>query len=388
MTKKIQQIWAKKGDISVWDIGFGHYVAKFMHVDDYDRALFEGPWLIGDHYIVAEEWRPNFEPGHSIVNKIRAWVRLPSLPVEYFDPAILEVIENKTGKTIRLDTMTMSGTRGNFAHICVEIDLSKPLLSKYRLKRRVRRIEYEGLHLICFQCGLYGHGVDNCPTTKMESKEVEQRDEIPLTSNPVFEGGETEIPRPELAEDYGPWMLAKKRTRWKTSKPTARETTSLPMATNKALTMTVDSEGTSGSRFASLSTKEGKEDPKGRTDQIAIVNPTGIETQTLRLGASNGEIVSVESVSSGDVHHLKHGMVKILQRECSKPQDMDCGNMPDKEVSVVVTKVPSESDSLKGASVITLPKSLPTKAILKETNMKGSHVKKVSQDASTRPMSQ
>ncbi|CAN1146697.1 hypothetical protein LINPERHAP2_LOCUS15424, partial [Linum perenne] len=53
-----------------------------------------------------------------------AWVRLPSLPVEYFDTAILEVIGNKIGKTIRLDAMTMSGTRGNFARICLEIDLN------------------------------------------------------------------------------------------------------------------------------------------------------------------------------------------------------------------------------------------------------------------------
>ncbi|CAN1146327.1 hypothetical protein LINPERHAP2_LOCUS15185 [Linum perenne] len=137
MSRKIQQLWSKHGGISVWDIGFGHYVAKFMHAGDYERALFEGPWLIRGHYIVAEEWRPNFEHGYSEVNKIRAWVRLPNLPVEYFDPDILTTIGDKIGKTIRLDNTTMSGTRGNFARICVEIDLHKPLLSKYRLRRRV-----------------------------------------------------------------------------------------------------------------------------------------------------------------------------------------------------------------------------------------------------------
>ncbi|CAN1148993.1 hypothetical protein LINPERHAP2_LOCUS16789 [Linum perenne] len=35
----------------------------------------------------------------------------------------------------------LEGSRENFARLCVEVDLSKPLLSKYRLRSRVRRIE-------------------------------------------------------------------------------------------------------------------------------------------------------------------------------------------------------------------------------------------------------
>ncbi|CAN1310230.1 hypothetical protein LINPERPRIM_LOCUS27997 [Linum perenne] len=130
---------------SVWDIGHGHYVAKFMHAEDFERALFDGPWMIGDHYIVAEEWRPNFEPDYSEINKIRAWVRLPNLPVEYFDPTILATIGDKIGRTIRLDNNTRVGTRGNFFRLCVEIDLHKPLLSKYRLRRG-----FEGLNMKAF----------------------------------------------------------------------------------------------------------------------------------------------------------------------------------------------------------------------------------------------
>ncbi|CAN1170966.1 hypothetical protein LINPERHAP2_LOCUS29291 [Linum perenne] len=142
-----------------------------MNPDDYERALFEGPWMVNDHYIVAEEWRPNFEPGYSQVNNLRVWIRLPNLPVENFDPEILTLIGDKVGRTIRVDHTTRTGTRGNYARICVEVDLQKPLLSKYRLKRRVRRIEYEGLH-----------------------------------------PSEVDPPRPELEEEYGPWMLAKKKT--------------------------------------------------------------------------------------------------------------------------------------------------------------------------------
>ncbi|CAN1193024.1 hypothetical protein LINPERHAP2_LOCUS41831 [Linum perenne] len=153
MTHKLEQLWARKGRVSIWDIGFGHFVAKFEEDANYLRALLEGPWLVGDHYVLSEEWRPNFEPGFSQVNPTRVWVRLPGLPLENFDVGILTLVGNRIVKTVRVDSIILFGTRGNYARLCVEVDLQQPLISKYRLHRRVRRIEYEGLHEIYFHCG-------------------------------------------------------------------------------------------------------------------------------------------------------------------------------------------------------------------------------------------
>ncbi|CAN1165511.1 hypothetical protein LINPERPRIM_LOCUS33774 [Linum perenne] len=172
MVRKLQQIWGKKWRLWVWDIGYGHYVAKFMETEDYERALFEGPWMVGDHYIVSEEWRPNFEPAYSQVNNLRVWVRLPNLSIEYFDTAIHHLIGDRIGRTIRIDHTTLIGTRGNYARICVEVDLLKPLLSKYCLHRRVRRIEYEGLHVICYHCGCYGHEKGSCSVRQKQEQEA------------------------------------------------------------------------------------------------------------------------------------------------------------------------------------------------------------------------
>ncbi|XVF44396.1 hypothetical protein PTKIN_Ptkin02bG0116500 [Pterospermum kingtungense] len=44
----------------------------------------------------------------------------------------------------------------------MDVDLSKALLSKFRLRRIIHRIEYEALHMICFQCGKYGHQKEDC----------------------------------------------------------------------------------------------------------------------------------------------------------------------------------------------------------------------------------
>lgn len=46
----------------------------------------------------------------------------------------------------------------------VELDLNKPLISKFFFDDKVHRVEYEGLHIICFECGIFGHKKEHCPS--------------------------------------------------------------------------------------------------------------------------------------------------------------------------------------------------------------------------------
>lgn len=61
-----------------------------------------------------------------------------------------------------MDDNTIKANRSMFAWMRVEVDMTKPLLSKFQLRRRIRRIEYKGLHQICFVCGCYGHRQEDC----------------------------------------------------------------------------------------------------------------------------------------------------------------------------------------------------------------------------------
>ncbi|CAN1131806.1 hypothetical protein LINPERHAP2_LOCUS6604 [Linum perenne] len=210
MSRKIPQLWGKKGVVRISDVGWGFFVVKFDSVEDYERAMFGGPWMVGDHYVVIQTWRPYFRPEDSTLSTLRLWVRLPGLPLEYFDYSILQRIGDRIGKTVRIDHTTLEGTRGNFARICVEVDLSKPLLSKYRLRRRVRRVEYEGLHTICFGCGCYGHEESACPETIDAEKSLPGSTSF---SNPVFNEVDRGEERPEVEEDFGPWMKVKRQSR-------------------------------------------------------------------------------------------------------------------------------------------------------------------------------
>lgn len=47
--------------------------------------------------------------------------------------------------------------RAKYARICVEVDLTKPLVVMFMIKDRKYNVEYEGLHLLCTLCGRFRH---------------------------------------------------------------------------------------------------------------------------------------------------------------------------------------------------------------------------------------
>lgn len=56
----------------------------------------------------------------------------------------------------------MTGLRSKFARICVEINFAAPLLPSLIVFDFAQKVEYEGLHSNCFQCGMYEHHIDDC----------------------------------------------------------------------------------------------------------------------------------------------------------------------------------------------------------------------------------
>lgn len=96
------------------------------------------------------------------------------------------------GTMLRVDNHTSNQSRGNFTRLCVEIDLDHELVPSFTTLGREFFVEYEGLHLICFGCGKYGHRKDNCLSQpgQLEGKPVEE-ERIPGVSESMVESQET-----------------------------------------------------------------------------------------------------------------------------------------------------------------------------------------------------
>ncbi|KAI9107368.1 hypothetical protein K1719_021405 [Acacia pycnantha] len=172
---RINRMWHPKDPLKLIPLSNGYYIVSFSNKEDREYAFQEGPWMIEDHYLIVQRWRPNFNPWKADFQCIiAAWIRLPDVPFEFYNVESLRRIGNMIGKMIKVDRSTSIYDKGGFARICVEIDLKKPLVPTYMVFGEERPIIYEGLHHVCFACGKYGHQKVDCPMKEAQKKDQSQ----------------------------------------------------------------------------------------------------------------------------------------------------------------------------------------------------------------------
>lgn len=91
-------------------------------------------------YLIVQEWEHNFDPQNNKTNKFLVWVRFPKLPIEYFEEDFMMKIGRRIGRPIKVDSTTSLVSKGKFARACIEVDITKPLLSKFTLCEKVMPI--------------------------------------------------------------------------------------------------------------------------------------------------------------------------------------------------------------------------------------------------------
>lgn len=105
---------------------------------------------------------------------------------------------------------------GRFTRLCVEVDITKPLLTMFKLSRKIQTIVYEGIHFVYFGCGVVGHHKEERLKNKLENPPetrpgVDKGKKMTVTGDGQNEKAHT---RKDIHENqaemdtFGPWMLA------------------------------------------------------------------------------------------------------------------------------------------------------------------------------------
>ncbi|CAI0399594.1 unnamed protein product [Linum tenue] len=97
----------------------------------------------------------NLNPYEHEISSTLVWARLLVIPAQYFNTDAVMKIGKRIGRPLRVDQATSTGARLDYARVCVEVDLAKPLLSQFRIHGVKYFIQYEGLEKICLNCGKY-----------------------------------------------------------------------------------------------------------------------------------------------------------------------------------------------------------------------------------------
>lgn len=116
-------------------------------------VLCKGPWFLYGYYLSIQKWIPNFIPTKAILLESVVWVRLPHLPTEYYDGALVHRIGNSIGTLLKIDACTSSTLRGRYARLCVQVFFDTPLQNWNQIGNHLQQIIYEADGFLCTNYG-------------------------------------------------------------------------------------------------------------------------------------------------------------------------------------------------------------------------------------------
>ncbi|KAK9200230.1 hypothetical protein WN944_015427 [Citrus x changshan-huyou] len=209
-------MWHMISDFSVIDLENNYYLVRLNSSEDAVYALTEGPWVIFGHYLTVQPWNPSFDSTVTEIDSAVVWIRLPGMAFHLYDKCVLRKIGQLVGNVIKIDYRTELRERGKFARIVIRVSLTQPLVSRFNLDGRIQKVEYEGLPIICYQCGKYGHSSTFC-LNKQTSNEINK---VNSENNPQANVTVEKIDVPTVdnssRERFGPWMVVERKGRART----------------------------------------------------------------------------------------------------------------------------------------------------------------------------
>ncbi|PPD98674.1 hypothetical protein GOBAR_DD04303 [Gossypium barbadense] len=127
----------------------GYYLENFQIIEDYEKVLTQGPWIIYRQYLTVQLWTKDFSPLQPYPSVVMAWIKLPGY--------------RGLCKAAKFDFKNDNRIKGRFAKMAVFINLDRPLVSWVLVNGEIQRVEYKALSTIYFYCGNTKTTVDGEP---------------------------------------------------------------------------------------------------------------------------------------------------------------------------------------------------------------------------------
>ncbi|KAK8946520.1 hypothetical protein KSP39_PZI007476 [Platanthera zijinensis] len=124
---ELQRCWLPHGEFQLIMLSGDCFTCVFTSAEARDGVLMGGPWYINGFLVGLDVWSISFSPSTLSGLSSPLWVRLPGLPLIYWDKKNLGRIATMFGEPLWIDAITSRWERAEFARVCVKADFSKPL---------------------------------------------------------------------------------------------------------------------------------------------------------------------------------------------------------------------------------------------------------------------
>jgi len=159
--------WKPKGQVTLLLGPKGFFTAIFSCLEDKSRIFEGGPYFFNSSGLFLRDWKPKFNPDTEDLSHAPVWIRMYSLPAEYWKEETLKDIGNSIGVFIKVAEETKKRRYTSYARICVQMHLTKALADSVSLFHDdfewIQPLDYEHIPFRCRKCHEHGHLFRDCP---------------------------------------------------------------------------------------------------------------------------------------------------------------------------------------------------------------------------------
>jgi hypothetical protein len=142
-------------------------MAIFTRGDNMERVIIQSPWTFDKKLIQMIRFESDMQPTAVKFIHSHFWIRIYNLPILSMVREVGEDIGNHIGRLIEVDVPDNGFAWGQYLRICVELDITKPLLRGKILEDDNGKpywvdFRYEHLPIFCYRCGRVGHSGNEC----------------------------------------------------------------------------------------------------------------------------------------------------------------------------------------------------------------------------------
>ncbi|KAL0919930.1 hypothetical protein M5K25_009021 [Dendrobium thyrsiflorum] len=118
--------WGPRGLSHISLLGHDSFLCWFASEDACNEILLGGPWFVAGHIIGLDRWSPSLSASSLRGFSSPVWIRLPHLPLEYWDHVNLGRLATAIGEPLFIDTQTSELNRCSYPVPPLFVDSPQP----------------------------------------------------------------------------------------------------------------------------------------------------------------------------------------------------------------------------------------------------------------------